>query len=165
MHTFSVGFESDSHDEGPFQHVVSKMYETNHHERKISSKDIVENFSDVIWHAEAPLFRTAPVPMYLLAQVVQSAGIKVVLTGEGADETFLGYDLFRETLLRQDLADIDDQEQMLERIRSMYRYMGDMDGRTNEVSMLRYFRQYSKERQPGLFPMRPDLHWAALRLD
>src|SRR5256885_10494255 len=52
-------------------------------------------FPDVIRHAETPLVRTAPAPLYLLSQLTRGNGIKVVLTGEGADEVFLGYDLFR----------------------------------------------------------------------
>ncbi len=47
-------------------------------------------------HAERPLLRTAPAPLFLLSRLVRDAGIKVVLTGEGADEMFAGYDLFRE---------------------------------------------------------------------
>ena len=48
------------------------------------------------WHAESPVVRTAPVPMMLLADSVRTSGYKVVLTGEGADEVFGGYDLFKE---------------------------------------------------------------------
>jgi asparagine synthase (glutamine-hydrolysing) len=54
----------------------------------------------VVTHAETPLVRTAPAPLYLLSRVTRDHGIKVVLTGEGADELFLGYDLFKETAVR-----------------------------------------------------------------
>ena len=47
------------------------------------------------------MFRTAPVPMYLLSKHVRSQGHKVVFTGEGADEILLGYDLFGETKIRK----------------------------------------------------------------
>ena len=50
---------------------------------------------------ETPLVRTAPVPMYLLARLTRERGITVVLTGEGADEFFLGYDLFKEVKIRR----------------------------------------------------------------
>ncbi len=53
-------------------------------------------FPEVVAHAERPLLRTAPAPLFLLSRLVREAGIKVVLTGEGADEMFAGYDLFRE---------------------------------------------------------------------
>jgi asparagine synthase (glutamine-hydrolysing) len=55
----------------------------------------------VVAHAERPLLRTAPAPLFLLSRLVRDAGIKVVLTGEGADEMFGGYDLFREGKVRR----------------------------------------------------------------
>jgi len=58
-------------------------------------------FPQVVWHAEAPLLRTAPAPLYLLAQFVRERGHKVVLTGEGADEVFGGYNIFKEAKLRR----------------------------------------------------------------
>jgi len=67
----------------------------------VSNKQIAEDFPVSVWHAEVPLFRTALVPLYSLSKIVNRAGIKVVLTGEGSDEAFLGYDIFKETLLRQ----------------------------------------------------------------
>ena len=59
------------------------------------------SFPDVVAHAERPLLRTAPAPMFLLSRAVRDSGIKVVLTGEGADELFAGYDLFREAKVRR----------------------------------------------------------------
>jgi asparagine synthase (glutamine-hydrolysing) len=58
----------------------------------------------MVWHAEAPVVRTAPAPMMLLADSVRAAGYKVVLTGEGADEAFGGYDLFKEAAIRRFVA-------------------------------------------------------------
>jgi asparagine synthase (glutamine-hydrolysing) len=55
----------------------------------------------VIAHTERPILRTAPAPLFLLSRLVHEAGIKVVLTGEGADEMFAGYDLFREARIRR----------------------------------------------------------------
>jgi asparagine synthase (glutamine-hydrolysing) len=52
-------------------------------------------------HTERPVLRTAPAPLFLLSRLVRESGIKVVLTGEGADEMFAGYDLFREARLRR----------------------------------------------------------------
>ncbi|MEZ4597970.1 MAG: asparagine synthase-related protein [Chloroflexota bacterium] len=56
---------------------------------------------EVVWHAERPLLRTAPAPLFLLSAAVHASGVKVVLTGEGADEMFAGYDLFREARVRR----------------------------------------------------------------
>src|SRR5438477_455130 len=49
----------------------------------------------------SPTRRTAPAPLFLLSKLVNDAGIKVVLTGEGADEMFAGYDIFREAKVRR----------------------------------------------------------------
>ena len=58
-------------------------------------------FPEVVWHAEMPLVRTAPVPLFLLAREVREREITVVATGEGADELFWGYELFKEVVLRE----------------------------------------------------------------
>ncbi len=74
---------------------------SEHHEVTVTAHDIAAVFPDVVRHAERPLLRTAPAPLFLLSRLVRDAGIKVVLTGEGADEMFAGYDLFREGKIRR----------------------------------------------------------------
>ncbi|UCD50460.1 MAG: asparagine synthase C-terminal domain-containing protein, partial [Phycisphaerales bacterium] len=54
-----------------------------------------------LWHSEKPLLRTAPVPLLMLSNTVRHSGLKVVLTGEGADEVFGGYNIFKEAKVRQ----------------------------------------------------------------
>ena len=56
---------------------------------------------EVLWHTETPLVRTAPVPLFLLAREVHAHDLTVVITGEGADELFWGYDLFKEVVIRE----------------------------------------------------------------
>ena len=101
FHTFSLRFEDAEYDEGEFQRVMSRHLGTTHHEVVVSRADIARVFPRVIWHAERPILRTAPAPMFLLSALVREHGIKVVLTGEGADEMFAGYDLFREAAVRR----------------------------------------------------------------
>src|SRR5438874_6517581 len=72
-----------------------------HLEIHFGRRDIARVFPDVMLHAERPLLRTAPAPLFLLSRLVRASGIKVVLTGEGADEVFAGYDLFREARVRR----------------------------------------------------------------
>jgi asparagine synthase (glutamine-hydrolysing) len=60
-----------------------------------------EAFFDTIYRTEAPVLRTAPVPMGMLSGLVREQGYKVVLTGEGSDEVLGGYDLFKEGKIRQ----------------------------------------------------------------
>jgi len=99
--TFSIRFEDAEYDETAFQREVVRLVESDHHEITVGRRDIAEAFPAVVAHAERPLLRTAPAPLYLLSRLVHQAGIKVVLTGEGADEVFGGYDLFREGKVRR----------------------------------------------------------------
>jgi asparagine synthase (glutamine-hydrolysing) len=99
--TFSLRFEDPEYDETPFQRAVARLIESDHHEVVVSRRDIAEAFPAVVALAEKPLLRTAAAPLYLLSGLVRDAGIKVVLTGEGADEMFGGYDLFREGKIRR----------------------------------------------------------------
>jgi asparagine synthase (glutamine-hydrolysing) len=72
-----------------------------HHEIVVERGDIAKAFPRVVTHTERPILRTAPAPLFLLSGLVEQHGIKVVLTGEGADEMFAGYDLFREAKVRR----------------------------------------------------------------
>jgi asparagine synthase (glutamine-hydrolysing) len=99
--TYSLRFEDAEYDETIFQRQMAESIESDHHELVVSRDDIATVFPDVIHHTERPILRTAPAPLFLLSQLVQGSGIKVVLTGEGADEVFAGYDLFREGKVRR----------------------------------------------------------------
>lgn len=99
--TFSLRFADQEFDEGPYQRSVVEKFGTDHTEVTVGASDIGRAFESAVWHAESPMLRTAPVPMMLLAQSVRAHGIKVVLTGEGADETLAGYDIFREASIRR----------------------------------------------------------------
>ena len=101
LRSFSVSFDDPRFDESAFQRLVAAELKSVHSVQTISQTEIGEVFPDVIWHAETPVVRTAPAPMYLLSRLTARQGVKVVLTGEGADEVFLGYDLFKETVVRQ----------------------------------------------------------------
>ncbi len=101
FHTFSLRFADAEYDETEFQHLVARALGTEHHEVVVGRDDIARAFPAVVRHAERPLLRTAPAPMFLLSRLVAEAGIKVVLTGEGADEMFAGYDVFREGVVRR----------------------------------------------------------------
>lgn len=100
LRTFSVTFEDPALDESAFQEVVARQVKSRHAVQHIGASDIARVFPAVIRHTETPLVRTAPAPMYLLSRLTRERGIKVVLTGEGSDELFLGYDLFKETKIR-----------------------------------------------------------------
>jgi asparagine synthase (glutamine-hydrolysing) len=77
-----------------------KYLDVNHSELLIRDEDINDNFESILWHTEKPILRTAPIPLFLLSSLVHQKGYKVVLTGEGSDEIFGGYNIFKETKIR-----------------------------------------------------------------
>jgi asparagine synthase (glutamine-hydrolysing) len=101
LRSFSITFDNPRFDESDFQREVATDVGSIHAVTRIGPNSIADSFPDVLWHTETPLLRTAAVPMYHLAKLTRDSGIKVVLTGEGADELFLGYDLFKEVQVRQ----------------------------------------------------------------
>ncbi len=101
VETFSIAFHDKAYDESAYQKQMADFLGTNHHQVRCSLDDIAENFPSVIYHAEKPLVRTAPTPLFMLSGLVRQHNFKVVLTGEGADEILGGYDLFKETLIRK----------------------------------------------------------------
>jgi len=101
LKTFSVTFDDPEFDERAYQRQVVDHLGTTHHEVQCSYEDISRVFPDVIWHTEKPVLRTAPAPLFLLSRLVHAEGYKVVLTGEGADEIFGGYDIFKEAKIRR----------------------------------------------------------------
>ncbi|MEO6133644.1 MAG: asparagine synthase (glutamine-hydrolyzing) [Ginsengibacter sp.] len=101
LNTFSIGFEDKAFDETAYQLEASKYFNTNHTAFKCASSEIAEQFSNTIWHSEFPILRTAPTPMYLLSKKVREKNIKVVITGEGADEILGGYNIFKEAKIRR----------------------------------------------------------------
>ena len=101
VRTFSIAFSDAEFDESAHQRQVVAALGTEHRELRCTADDIARVMPDVVWHAETPQLRTSPAPLYLLAQMVRRDGYKVVLTGEGADEVFGGYDIFKEAKLRR----------------------------------------------------------------
>ena len=101
LETFAVRFSDPAFDETPEQRRMAGLLRTEHHEIVCGPDEIARALSDVVWHCETPLLRTAPVPLYLLSGLVREAGMKVVLTGEGADEMLAGYSIFKEDRVRR----------------------------------------------------------------
>jgi len=101
LRTFSVSFTDKRFDEAVFQQKAVKALGTDHRTIQCAEKDIGQTFPNVTWHTETPILRTAPAPLYLLSKLVRDNDFKVVLTGEGADEIFAGYNIFREDKVRR----------------------------------------------------------------
>ena len=101
LRTFSIGFEDAEFDESHYQQELVDYLQTEHTHVTCTAHDIGRLFPRVIWHAESTILRTAPAPLMLLSRHVHENGYKVVLTGEGADEVFGGYDIFKEAKIRR----------------------------------------------------------------
>ncbi len=101
LKTFSITFEDPEFDESAHQQEVARMLGTEHQAVRCTEDDIGRVFPEVVWHAEKPILRTAPAPLYLLSRLVRRSGHKVVLTGEGSDEILGGYDIFKEAKVRR----------------------------------------------------------------
>ena len=101
LRTFSVAFQEKRFNEAVFQNIAIQSLKTDHSTIHCSNQDISRLFPKVIWHTETPLLRTGPVPLFQLSGLVRKNNFKVVLTGEGADEIFAGYNIFKEDKVRR----------------------------------------------------------------
>jgi asparagine synthase (glutamine-hydrolysing) len=99
--TFSLRFADAEFDETPYQREMVQRLGTEHRELVVTRAQIADAFPEVVRLTERPVLRTAPAPLFLLSGLVRQTGLKVVLTGEGADEMLAGYDLFREAKVRR----------------------------------------------------------------
>jgi asparagine synthase (glutamine-hydrolysing) len=100
LRTFSLRFADAEFDEGAYQAEMARRLGTDHRDVVVTGEDIAGVFPEVIRHAERPVLRAAPAPLFLLSRLVRQSGYKVVVTGEGADEVLGGYDIFREMKVR-----------------------------------------------------------------
>jgi asparagine synthase (glutamine-hydrolysing) len=149
FHTFSLRFADAEFDETEFQQIVAKQLGTEHHEVVVTRDDIARVFPAVVRHAERPILRTAPAPMFLLSKLVSDLGVKVVLTGEGADEFFAGYDLFREGVVRRFWGRHPDSKIRPLILQRLYPYLARSPVAQREMAMQFFGRDLDKSRAPG----------------
>lgn len=130
LRTFSVTFDEAEFDESGYQNQVIEALETDHQQIRCSPQEIGRVFPEVIWHAERPVLRTAPAPLYLLSKLVHDEGYKVVLTGEGADEMLGGYDVFKEAKVRRFWAAQPDSAFRAALLKRLYPYLPNMQAQS-----------------------------------
>lgn len=123
LRTFSVTFEDEEFDESTYQKEVVDYFGTQHSQIRCTRADIASAFPRALWHAESPILRTAPAPLMLLSEKVREQGYKVVLTGEGADEVFGGYDLFKEARVRRFMARAPESTMRFQLLKRLYPYV------------------------------------------
>jgi asparagine synthase (glutamine-hydrolysing) len=93
VQTFSVGFAESAYDESSFSRRVAEDLGTDHHELTVEPESM-QIFEDVVTRLDEPLADPATIPTHMLAEHA-ATDVKVVLSGEGSDELFAGYDSYR----------------------------------------------------------------------
>ncbi|HZK23903.1 MAG TPA: asparagine synthase (glutamine-hydrolyzing) [Oscillospiraceae bacterium] len=93
--TYSVGYEEEGYSELSDAAATARYLETNHHEYVIGAEEYWRNLPQLVWHFDDPVADPAGIALYYVARLA-SKDIKVALSGEGADELFGGYGIYKE---------------------------------------------------------------------
>ena len=116
LHSFSIGLDADAPDAAAARK-VAKYLGTEHHEVHFTIEEGIKILNTLIWHLETYDVTSvrASTPMYFLSKAITDLGIKVVLSGEGADEIFGGYLYFRNAPSAEDF-----QKETIERVQKLF---------------------------------------------
>jgi len=93
VQTFSIGFRETSHNELPYARRTARIFDTAHHEL-VLEPDILNVLDDLVWHLDEPFGDSSAIPTYMVSRLAAEK-VKVVLSGDGGDELFAGYDKYR----------------------------------------------------------------------
>ncbi|MGV8945792.1 MAG: asparagine synthase B [Lutibacter sp.] len=117
LHSFSVGLEGSP--DLAAARLVANHIDTIHHEIKFTIQEGLDAIRDVIYKLETYDITTirASTPMYLMARVIKSMGVKMVLSGEGADELFGGYLYFHKAPNKKEF-----QEETVRKLSKLHMY-------------------------------------------
>lgn len=116
LHSFSIGLDADAPD-AKAARKVAEFLGTNHHEVHFTIEQGIEILDKLIWNLETYDVTSirASTPMYFLSKAITDLGIKVVLSGEGADEVFGGYLYFRNAP-----STVDFQKETIDRVQKLF---------------------------------------------
>lgn len=99
INTFSIGYdEYKNYCELDFAQITANHINSNHHPLEINQKEYINHFEQTLDMLEEPHGDSAAIPLNILTKQIHKAGIKTVLSGEGSDEIFLGYDNYAKFL-------------------------------------------------------------------
>lgn len=96
IHTFAVGFADPEADELAYARLAARSVGAEHREVVVSPREFFRTLPLLVWHEDEPIAFPSSVPLYFVARLARDF-VKVVITGEGADELFLGYNRYRVT--------------------------------------------------------------------
>ena len=91
--TFAIGFKEEAFNELPYARATARTFGTDHHEL-VLEPDIVSIIEDLAWHLDEPFGDPSAIPTYMVSRMAADH-VKVVLSGDGGDELFAGYDKYR----------------------------------------------------------------------
>ncbi len=154
LRTFSLAFYDPRLDESRYQHLMAQHLRTEHTQVGCSAQDIADHWIETIRAAETPLLRTAPAPMGLLSRHVRANGYKVVLTGEGADEVFGGYDIFKEAKIRAFCGRHPESRWRPMLLKRLYPYLDFTRNQSSEI-LKSYFGAIDEDLASPVFSHRP----------
>jgi asparagine synthase (glutamine-hydrolysing) len=98
LSSFTLGFSSSGiADERPFATMAAKRYGSRHHEMTITSKEFADFLPKLAWHMEEPVCEPQAVALYYVSRLAKDF-VKVLISGEGGDEAFAGYQTYRGVL-------------------------------------------------------------------
>ncbi len=103
--TFSVAFAEREANELHYARLVSERYRTDHHEIVVTPEQFWDALPLLIWHEDEPIAHPSSVALNFVSRLA-SEHVKVVLTGEGSDETLAGYNRYRVTIANMRLGGI-----------------------------------------------------------
>ena len=99
INTFSIGYdEYKNYCELDYAQITASHINSNHHPVEINQKEYINHFEQTLDLLEEPHGDSAAIPLNILTKQINKAGIKTVLSGEGSDEIFLGYDNYAKFL-------------------------------------------------------------------
>jgi asparagine synthase (glutamine-hydrolysing) len=101
LQSFSITYAIPELDESLHQEEVASAVGSVHTASAIRMDTIAQTLPEILWHTETPLLRTTPALMFHLAKLTRESGVNVVVGGDGADELFLGNDIFKEMAVRR----------------------------------------------------------------
>ncbi|HJU74637.1 MAG TPA: asparagine synthase (glutamine-hydrolyzing) [Gemmatimonadaceae bacterium] len=100
--TFSVAFAEREANELQYARLVSQRYRTDHHEVVVTPDEFFAALPRLVWHEDEPIAHPSSIALYFVSKLAAER-VKVVLTGEGSDETLAGYNRYRVTLFNKRL--------------------------------------------------------------
>ena len=99
IRAYTLSFADKLYDESEIAQQQAELVGAKFYPIPVASRDLVDSYSDAVWHAETVFVNGHGVAKFILSRAVRDAGIKVVFTGEGADEILGGYPPFRRDVL------------------------------------------------------------------